>query len=104
MKEFNQTLFGSTQGDYFGSRMFQARTHAGIERKDAAESIGISVGQLGRIERGGVRMVSDPTTIVRAARLYGVSDVWLYGGSAASSKHVPDWYQVRARKSQRVAA
>lgn len=92
MKKIDSTLAGRTEGDNFGRRMRQAREHSGLSRKDAAAELGISVAQLGRIERGSVGMVSDPSTLVRASRAYGVSDVWLYAGSMAGLRFVPDYY------------
>jgi transcriptional regulator with XRE-family HTH domain len=94
MKVIDRTLAGSTPGDNLGRRFLQARTHCSVSRKEAADAIGISAGQLGKIERGGVQMVSEPSTIIRAANLYGVSQVWLYCGSAGGSRFVPDWYSV----------
>lgn len=92
MKRLDPTLTGHINGDTLGARMLASRTHAGLTQKAAADRIGISAGQLGRIERGAVGMVSDPFTLYRAARAYGVSDVWLYAGRAAGSRLVPDWY------------
>lgn len=94
MKVIDRALAGSTPGDNLGRRFLQARTHCSVSRKEAADAIGISAGQLGKIERGGVQMVSEPSTIIRAANLYGVSQVWLYCGSAGGSRFVPDWYSV----------
>ncbi len=37
-------------------------------------------------------MVSDPKTLQRAARLFGVSDVWLYAGPAAPARFKPEWF------------
>jgi transcriptional regulator with XRE-family HTH domain len=92
MKKIDPTLAGRTEGDHFGLRMRKAREAANLSRKDAAAEIGISVAQLGKIERGSVGMVSDPNTLVRAGRAYGVSDVWLYAGSMAGARFVPDYY------------
>lgn len=92
MKQLNPTLTGHTHGDTLGARMLASRTHAGLTQKSAALRVGLSAGQLGRIERGGVNMVNDPFTLVRAAKVYGVSDVWLYAGEAAPARLVPSWY------------
>jgi transcriptional regulator with XRE-family HTH domain len=94
MKAIDRTLSGSTPGDSLGRRFLQSRMHRAVSRRDAAEAIGISAGQLGKIERGGVQMVSEPSTIIRAANLYGVPQVWLYCGSAGGSRFVPEWYSV----------
>jgi transcriptional regulator with XRE-family HTH domain len=94
MKVIDRTLAGSTPGDNLGRRFLQARMRRSVSRKEAAEAIGISAGQLGKIERGGVQMVSEPATIIRAANLYGVPQVWLYCGSAGGVRFVPDWYSV----------
>jgi transcriptional regulator with XRE-family HTH domain len=94
MKTIDPTLAGSAKGDFFGLRMRKAREAADISRKDAAAAIGLSAGQLGKVERGTVQMVSDPATLVRAARVYGVSDVWLYAGQAAGTRFVPEWYSL----------
>lgn len=92
VKIIDPTLTGHLKGDTYGGRMRASRTHAGLTQKEAADLIGLSVAQLSRTERGGVGMASDPTTLVRAARAYGVSDVWLYAGNAAGEKLVPAWY------------
>lgn len=94
MKTIHPHLAGHMPGDSFGMRMKTARERCGIKRKDAALQMGISPGQLGRIENGAVQMVSDPRTLTRAASLYGVSDVWLYAGGLAGSRLVPGWYCV----------
>lgn len=92
MKKLNEHLTGRVEGDHLGARMLASRTHAGLARKDAAKRIGISLSQLGRIERGSVGMVDNPMTIRNAAAIYGVSDVWLYAGAMAGAKFVPNWY------------
>lgn len=92
MKCINPTLTGHTFGDTLGRRFREAREHAGIKRPEAAEEIGLTSQHLGRIERDLVQMVNDPKTIARAARLYGVPQAWLYAGSTAGNKLVPDWY------------
>lgn len=92
MKAIDRTLSGQMPGDNLGRRFLAARSHKGISRKDAAEVIDISVSQLGRIERGSVQMVNEPGTIIRAARLYEVNQVWLYCGSAGGHRFVPEWY------------
>lgn len=92
MKTIDPTLTGHLNGCTLGVRMRTAREHAHLKIKEAAERIGISPGQLGRIERGAVGMVSDPRTLVRAANTYGVSDVWLYAGGVAGRKLIPEWY------------
>ena len=95
MKAIDRTLSGQMPGDSLGRRFLAARNHKGISRKDAAEIIDISVGQLGRIERGSVQMVNEPGTIIRAAKLYEVNQVWLYCGSAGGMRFVPEWYATR---------
>lgn len=92
MKTLDTHLTGHTDGDTFAKRMRESRAHARITRAQAAKGIGISIGQLGKIERGGVTMVNDPSTLVRAGNVYGVSSTWLYAGSAAGLKFVPEWY------------
>lgn len=101
MKRLDPTLTGHLKGDHLGARMLAARQHAGLKRNEAAKRIGLSAGQLGRIERGGVQVVSDPMTLVCAGRAYGVSDVWLYGGGAAPKRLIPDWYHAPAPKAPR---
>lgn len=96
MKRLDHTLSGHLRGDHLGARMAAARKNARITRADAAKRIGISAGQLGRIERGGVQMVSSAFTLVLAGRIYGVSDVWLYAGAAGGSKFIPAWYEMPA--------
>lgn len=97
MKEFNSQLAGARPGDQFHVRMRMAREAAGLKRTDAADKIGLSSRQLGRIESGAVGMVSDPMTLHRAGAVYGVSDVWLYGGAAAVPQRlIPSWYSDRA--------
>lgn len=98
MRTPDPTLSGHLRGDTLGGRMLAARTHAGIERARAAEAIGLSSKHLGRIEQGAVGMVTDPATLVRAAKLYGVSDVWLYAGGLGGAKLTPDWYYVPERR------
>jgi len=92
MKRLDPTLTGHINGDTLGARMLASRTHVGLTQKAAAHRIGISAGQLGRIERGSVGMVNDAFTLVKAARTYGVSDVWLYAGAAAPERLRPEWY------------
>jgi transcriptional regulator with XRE-family HTH domain len=94
MKPMPRSLAGCSKNDTLGQRMRQSRTRCHLTIKDAAAQIGISAGQLGRIERGGVSMVAEPATLQRAARAYGVSDVWLYAGGHAGAKLVPEWYFV----------
>lgn len=94
MKRPDPTLCGNIKGDHFGKRMYDARTRTGMSRKDAAAAIILSSNQLGRIERGGVQMVSDPATLTRAAKVYGVNEVWLYSGGMAGPRLTPDWYRV----------
>ena len=53
MKALNPQLAGGTEGDSLGRRFLECREHAKLSRQEAARSIGISAGQLGRIERGG---------------------------------------------------
>lgn len=96
MKPMPRSLAGCHQNDTLGQRMRQSRAHAHLTIKVAAAQIGISAGQLGRIERGGVSMVSEPITLQRAANVYGVSGVWLYAGGHAGSKLTPEWYFVEA--------
>lgn len=98
MKRPDPMLAGNIKGDSFARRMFKARERAGISRKEAAEAIGLSANHLRRIEVGGVQMVSDPQTLVRAAKVYGVSDVWLYAGGMAT-KFVPAWYCVQEQEA-----
>ena len=93
MKTIDPHLAGAEPGDSFGARMLASRTHAGLARKDAANRIGLSLGQLGRIERGGVQMVNYPGTASRAAHIYGVPSVWLYACAQAGSRFVPPWYR-----------
>ncbi|QQP96517.1 helix-turn-helix domain-containing protein [Lysobacter enzymogenes] len=93
MKKLDPTLTGQIKGDTLGARMLASRTNARMTQKVAAMRIGISPGQLGRIERGAVGMVNDPHTLVWASRAYGVSDVWLYAGATAGAHLVPDWYE-----------
>jgi transcriptional regulator with XRE-family HTH domain len=97
MKKVDPTLTGNKAGDHLGARMFAAREHAGLNHKEAAEKVGLSARHLRRIEQGAVGMVSDPATLVRAARAYGVSDVWLYAGAVAGHRFVPSWYRVEAQ-------
>lgn len=92
MKRIDRTLVGGSTDDTLARRMLQARERAGLDRKDAAAKIGLSPGHLARVERGGVQMVADPATLVRAASAYGVSQVWLYAGAHAGQKLIPDWY------------
>lgn len=92
MKTIDPTLTGHMKNCTLGSRMRASREHARLKIKEAAPRIGISPGQLGRIERGAVGMVSDPRTLSRAAGIYGVSDVWLYAGGIAGRKLIPEWY------------
>lgn len=99
MKAFNEQLAGKQSGDFFHVLMTEARKHSGLDRKAAAERIGLSPSHLGRIERGMVQMVNDPLTLTRAAHVYGVSDVWLYAGAAGSRKHIPAWYFLSAQQS-----
>ena len=94
MKTIDRTLAGG-HGDTLADRMAAARSHAGLTQKQASEGIGLSAKQIGRIEHGAVQMVSDPATLVRAAKTYGVSDVWLYAGGHAGPRLVPDWYRHR---------
>jgi len=97
MKQFNENLAGKAEGDRFHARMRQARTRAGLTAKQAADKIGLTDKHLRRIEAGAVGMVSDPMSLHRAAAAYGVSSVWLYGGSAAVPvRLVPPWYQPEA--------
>jgi len=92
MKTIDLTLTGHMSGDSLGKRMRSARERVNMKIKDAAAAIGMSAGQLGRVERGAVGMVSDPRTLSRAAKVYGVSDVWLYAGGVAGQKLIPEWY------------
>lgn len=89
MKRIDPTLCGNLDGDHFGQRMLAAREHAGLDRKVAAGLVGLSSKQLGRIEAGAVGMVSDPATLVKAAKAYGVSDVWLYAGGVSGERLTP---------------
>ncbi|MBO9717497.1 MAG: helix-turn-helix transcriptional regulator [Pseudoxanthomonas sp.] len=91
----NPQLAGGTEGDNLGRRFRESREHAGLTQQAAAKSIGLSAGQLGRIERGGVSMVAEPGTIVRAARIYGVPQAWLYAGAMAAARLVPAWYSLQ---------
>lgn len=93
MKRVDPTLCGHMQGDHLGLRFREARKFSGLSRKDAALLIGLTDRHLGRIEAGGVQMVSDPATIVRAAEAYGVPQVWLYAGAAGGARFVPEWYR-----------
>ena len=86
------SLAGAMQGDSFGRRMHWARMQTNLTLKDAAQSIGLSESQLRRIERGGVQMVSDPSTLVRAAAAYRVPQVWLYAGAIAGERFLPSGY------------
>lgn len=86
MKIPDPTLAGNLRGDYLGARMLAARQKSGLNKKDAAERIGIAVATLSRIERGTTGMVSDPSTITRAAKLYA--------GGLAGSRLTPAWYSV----------
>jgi transcriptional regulator with XRE-family HTH domain len=95
MRALNTALAGFVEGDHLGERMRQAREHSGVELKAAASAIGLSDSHLRRIENGCVGMVSDPATLVRAAKTYGVSQVWLYAGAGGGARFVPDWYRVR---------
>jgi transcriptional regulator with XRE-family HTH domain len=97
MKKIDPTLAGNIAGDHLGRRMFHAREHAGLNHKEAAEKVGLSDRHLRRIEAGAVGMVSDPATLVRAARAYGVSEVWLYAGGMAGERLVPAWYRAEAQ-------
>lgn len=98
MKRIDQTLCGSLFGDTLAKRFLESRKQTKLTQQMAAKHIGISAGQLGRIERGGVAMVAEPSTLVRAARVYGVPQVWLYAGAAAGSRFIPDWYSVQPIK------
>jgi hypothetical protein len=40
-------------------------------------------------------MVAEPSTLVRAARVYDVPQVWLYAGSSAGARFVPTWYSLQ---------
>jgi len=53
MKRIDYTLTGHTAGDFLHLRFRQARENAKLSQKEAALKIGISSGQLGKIERGG---------------------------------------------------
>jgi transcriptional regulator with XRE-family HTH domain len=97
MKALPRSLAGAREGDRLGTRLRQARESKGYTIKRAAELVGISPGQLGRIERGLVQMVADASTLRRAASAYSVSDVWLYAGDHAGQRFVPDWYSPDAR-------
>lgn len=89
-------IAGAVPGDSLGRRMLWARMQTNLTLKDAAQSIGLSESQLKRIERGGMQMVSDPLMLVRAAKAYGVSQVWLYAGAAiAGERFVPAGYAVQ---------
>jgi transcriptional regulator with XRE-family HTH domain len=92
MKTINPHIAGHVAGDHLGARMLASRTHAGLSQKVAAARIGLTAGHLGRIERGGISMVKDGVTLQAAARVYGVSAVWLYAGAVAGAKLVPHWY------------
>lgn len=96
MKQVSAVLSGRVDGDYLHTRFYQARQNSGLSAKEAADKIGLSVGHLRKLEKGGVQMVADPATIVRAAKAYGVSDVWLYAGAIAGHRFVPDWYRCEA--------
>lgn len=95
MKRIDHTLCGATSGDTLGRRFLESRQRTKLTQQMAAKQIGISAGQLGRIERGGVGMVAEPSTLVRAARVYEVPQIWLYAGSAAGIRFVPDWYSLQ---------
>lgn len=92
MKTINPFITGHVSGDSLGARMRAAREQAGISQESAAARIGLSAGHLGRVERGGVSMVKDSITLTAAARVYGVSAVWLYAGGVAGAKLTPAWY------------
>jgi transcriptional regulator with XRE-family HTH domain len=92
VKAIDPTLAGAMTGDHFSLRMRKARENAGVKRPVAARAMGLTPAQLGKVERGTVKMVSDPKTLVAAGKLYGVPDVWLYAGASAGMKFVPEWY------------
>lgn len=53
MKTISRNLAGCAAGDTLAVRLREARKHARLTIKDAAPKVGISAGQLGRIEQGG---------------------------------------------------
>lgn len=96
MKSLARNLAGAREGDRLGARLRQARKMKGLTIGKAADLIGISAGQLGRIERGSVQMVSDARTLKNASIVYGVSDVWLYAGDHAPQRMIPEWFAPEA--------
>jgi DNA-binding XRE family transcriptional regulator len=53
MKRIDSTLTGATNGDTLARRFLESRERTKLTQQMAAKQIGISAGQLGRIERGG---------------------------------------------------
>lgn len=98
MKRIDPHLTGNAEGDTLGRRWREARINAKLTQKEASLKIGLSAKQIGRIECGGVQMVDQPATMVRAAAAYGVPQVWLYAGAAAGVRFVPEWYRPEASK------
>lgn len=92
MRVFRYSYSKDSPGQHFGERFRACVERCGKSNKEIGEAIGLSAQQVGRIARGGVAMVSDPKTLQRAARLFGVSDVWLYAGPAAPERFKPEWF------------
>lgn len=91
MRAFQPSYAPDCKDASFGERFRRCVQHCGKTRKEVALAIGLSPAQVGRICRGGVSMLSDPATVERAARLFGVSSVWLYAGQNAPARMRPEW-------------
>ena len=89
-------LAGTIEGDTFSGRLHALRTHLCLTRKQFSDRVGLTIDQIGRLERGGNGTRSDNPSIESIARTCGVQPVWLYAGSIAPRSLWPDWWQTSA--------
>ena len=83
---------GSINGDSVGGRLQAIRSRLCMTRKQFAEHIGLTDGQVSRLERGGKGTRNDQPSIDQIARICGVQPVWLYAGSVAPRNLWPEWW------------
>ena len=83
---------GSINGDSVGGRLQAIRSRLCMTRKQFAEHVGLTDGQVARLERGGKGTRNDQPSIDQIARICGVQPVWLYAGSVAPRNLWPEWW------------
>ena len=84
-------------GAELADRLADARAVRGLTRAELSERSGVSMPQLGRIERGGGAHCG-LATIVAIARALDVDAGWLGMGSPQAA---PEWVKQRLRRTRR---